>query len=520
MILRKPYAFLIRYFQRINILLLGLVLYLFYKTMKFHQFAKNYLASNVYNDKIDAIGNYFNKYTILAFLFVFIISTILIYLLRRKDKPYFSYVLIVIVNLFAFILLVYSNNFFTYKAIEGFKIVSAKTISDLSLIANILYYPLLLILLIRSLGIDLKNFGFQEDKEFIEINEEDREEVEVNVGFDKEKWLRNIKYYYRNTKYFIIEHKISLACVLGIVFLIGAFQFYNYFYVENKIYDMNKTIVANNYDLKVRDVYLTDKDYHGNIITNDDKYFILVNLQVQNKLSRDRLFDIEKMLLFINDQYYVPTTRFNNYFKDMGNLYKEKELKGKDTTSYLLIYDVPKPDNKANFVLKYQDVGDTKLVQIKIKVLDISELREKGTATYPEMFNIPINENENMVFKINEYQIADTVNYTYQACDPSGSCPVYEATASAGNGKKILHLKFKLENGDRDDFISFVNSYGKIRYVVDGVEKTIATTNAIIKRYRGNHVYLTVPSEIENASQIALVFTIRSYQHTYRLKGE
>ena len=230
MILRKPYAFLIKYFQKINIILLGLVLYLFYKTMRFHQFAKNYLASNVYNDKIDAITNYFNKYTILAFLFVFIISGILIYLLRKKDKPYFSYILIVIVNLFAFILLIYSNNFFTYKALEGFKIVSAKTINDLSLIANILYYPLLLILLIRSLGIDLKNFGFQEDKEFIEIDEADREEVEVNVGFDKEKWLRNIKYYYRNTKYFIIEHKVSLACVLGIVFLIGAFQFYNYFY--------------------------------------------------------------------------------------------------------------------------------------------------------------------------------------------------------------------------------------------------------------------------------------------------
>ena len=283
---------------------------------------------------------------------------------------------------------------------------------------------------------------------------------------------------------------------------------------------MNQTIVSNNYGLKVKNVYLTDKDYHGNIITNDDKYFILVDLQVQNKLRRDRLFDIEKMLLFINDKYYVPTTRYNNYFKDMGNLYNGKELKSKDTTSYLLIYDVPKPDSKANFVLKYQDIGDTKLVQIKIKVVDISELREKGSATYPEMFTVPINENDNMTFKISEYTITDTVSYTYQSCGPDGSCPVYETTYTAPSGRKVLHLKFKLKDKESDEFLSFVNSYGKIKYVVDGVEKTISTNNAIIKKYRGNHVYLNVPSEIENASKIDLVFTIRSYQHTYHLKGE
>lgn len=520
MILRKPYALLIKYFKKINIVLLGLVLFLFYKTMRFHQFAKNYLDSNVYNSKIDAISNYFNKYTIIAFLFVFIICGILIYLLRKKDKPYFSYILIVVVNAFAFFLLVYANNFFMFKALEGFKIVNAKTINDLSLIANILYYPLLLILLIRALGIDLKNFGFQEDKEFMEINEADREEVEVNVGFDKEKWLRNFKFYFRNTKYFIIEHKASLACVFGIVLLIALFQFYNYFYVENKIYGMNKTIYANNYGLKVKNVYLTDKDYHGNIITNDNKYFILVDLEVKNKLSRDRLFDIEKMLLFIDDQYYVPSTRYNNYFKDMGSLYIGKELKGKETTSYLLIYDVPKPDSKANFVLKYQDVGDVKLVQIKIKVLDISEFRDKGSAVYPEAFHVPINENESMTFSINNYTISDTVDYTYQACDSTGSCPVFQTTFTSNSGRKVLHLKFKLEDKERDEFLSFVNGYGKIKYVIDGVEKTIQTTNAITKKYRGNHVYLSVPSEIENASKIDLVFTVRSYQYTYHLKGE
>ena len=520
MILRKPYAFLIKYFQKINMILLALVLFLFYKVMRFHQFAKNYLETNVYNNRIDSISNYVNVYTISAFIGVFLISIILIYLLRKKDKPYISYILVLIFNAFAFGLLIYTNNFFTYKVMDGFKIVTAKTFSDLSFIATLLYYPLILILLIRSLGIDLKSFGFQEDKEFLDINEEDREEVEVQVGFDKEKWLRKTKYYFRNTKYYIVEHKVLLSIALLVVLLIGIFQFYQYFYVDNKIYGMNQSISSNNYTLKVKNTYLTDKDYNGNIITSDNKYFILVNLEVKNKLSIPRTFDIEKMLLFVDDKFYVPTTRFNNYFKDMGNLYIGKELKSMDKTSYLLIYDVPKPDSNANFVLKYQDIYDKKLIKIKIKVLDISEYKDKGKEKSPNMFTIPINEEDKMEFKINNYEISDTAKYTYQYCDSKGSCPIYEGTQKASDGKKILHLKFRLPEKEGKEFIDFVYNYGKVKYVIDEVEKTIGLKNAVSKNYRGNHIYLSVPKEIEDASNISLLFTIRSYQYTYVLRGE
>lgn len=522
MILRKPYAFLIKYFQKINIILLALILFIFYKTMKFHQFAKNYLSTNIYNAKIDDIGNYFNKYTILAFLLVFIISAILAYLLRKKDKPYISYLLIIFVNVFAFGLLIYANNFFTYTAFKGFKIVNAKMMSDLSFIGNILYYPLIFILLIRSLGIDLKNFGFQEDKEFVEISEEDREEVEVNVGFDKEKWLRKTKFYFRNTKYFIVEHKTSLLGVFGVVLLIGFIQFYNYFYVENKIYKLNDTITANNYKLKVKNTYLTDRDYSGNIITNDDAYFILVDVDVKNNSKLNRTFDYEKFLLYINDDYYVPTTKYNQYFKDMGNLYNEKEINGKEQASYILVYEVPKPkdNDKTNFVLKYQDVYNKKLIQIKVKILDISSFKEKGVASYPNTFEIPINTSESMKFKINSYLISDTANYTYQKCDTTGTCPIYEETYNTGGSKKVLHIKFNAEDKDRNEFLSFINNYAKIRYKINGEEKIVSIKYAITREYKGNHLYLIVPNEIENASNIDLLFTIRSYRYTYRLKGE
>ena len=520
MILRKPYALLIKYFQKINIILLVRITFIFYKTMRFHQFAKNYLSSNVYNSTIDSISNYVNKYVVLAFLFVFIISIVLAYLLRKKDKPYISYLIIIAVNVFAFGILLYANNFFTYTALKGFKIVNAKMMSDLSFIANILYYPLIFILLIRSLGIDLNSFGFQEDKEFIEINEEDREEVEVNVGFDKEKWLRTSKYYFRNLKYFIIEHKSSLLCVFGVVLLIGIIQFYNYFYVENKIYKLNDTITANNYKLKVKNTYLTDRDYSGNIITSDDAYFIIVDVDVKNLSKLPRTFDYKKFLLYINDDYYAPTVKYNHYFKDMGNLYNNKEINGKESTSYILVYEVPKPKDKANFVLKYQDVYNKKLIQIKVKILDISSFKAKGEAFYPNSFEIPINTSLSMWFKVNSYEIGNTFNYTYQKCDSTGSCPIFEDTYNSNGKNKVLHVKFGLKENDRKEFLSFVSNYGKVRYTLNGEQKTVSIKYAITKEYRGNHLYLIVPNEIENASNVDLIFTIRSYRYTYHLKGE
>ena len=520
MILRKPYAFLIKYFQKINILLLAFVLFLFYKTMKFHQFAKNYLSTNVYNNTIDSISNYVNKYVIISFVFVFIISIILAYLLRKKDKPYISYVLIIIVNIFALVLLIYANNFFTYTAFKGFKIVNAKMMSDLSLIANILYYPLIFILLIRSLGIDLKSFGFQEDKEFVEISEEDREEVEVNVGFDKEKFLRNIKYYFRNTKYFVIEHKTSLLCVFGVVLFIGIIQFYNYFYVENKIYKLNENIKANYYKLKVKHTYLTDRDYSGNIITNDDSYFVIADVDITNLVSTPRVFDYEKFLLYIDNQFYVPTTKYNHYFKDMGNLYNGKEINGKSQTSYILVYEVPKPKDKANFVLKYQDVYNKKLIRIKLSILDISEFKDKGEASYPKTFEVPINIDDTMKFKVTSFEIGDTVNYTYQKCDSTGTCPIYEETYNSNGKNKVLHIKFNSYDHERKEFLNFINNYGKVRYTVGGSQKLLSIKYAVTRDYRGNHLYLIVPNEINDATNVDLIFTIRSYRYTYHLKGE
>ncbi len=520
MILRKPYAFLIKYFQKINILLLLLVGIIFYQNLQIHQFVNTYLETSIYNPAIDSIQHYANIYIYLAFIATIVISGILIYLLRYKDKPYLSYVYILVANFLTFAFFLYTDNYFTYQVVEGYNLIAIKIVNDLLFISTLFYYPMLFILLIRSIGIDLKNFGFQEDKEFAEINESDREEIEVQVGFDKDRYLRKLKYRLRYFKYFFLEHTVSLSIVFAIVFAIFGFNVYQYFFVENKIYNMNQTFESNNYKIKVSHTYLTDKDFTGNIITTQNTYFILVDLNIENLLSISRDFDIQKMLLFVDNDYYVPTTRFNSYFSDMGNLFIEQSLKAKEKTSYLLIYEVPKPSEDANFILKYQDVsGDGKLIRVKMKVQDISSFKEKGQSSINQTFTIPINLLESMTFQLSSYQLLDSAYYTYQECSPD-SCPIYQGTVNALPGQKILYIKGTYESETKQEFLNFFLKYGKIRYEIDGEYKWITLKNAVNKNYRGGYLYFTVPDEIQNSNKIDFVFTIRTYQYFYTLKGE
>ncbi len=521
MILRKPYAFLIKYFQRINILLLLLVIYVFYKNLKIYQFVKGYLATAIYNPTIDSISNYANIYVYLAFVFIILISSILIYLLRHKDKPYASYVYILISNIVALAFFIYTAHYFNYNVIKGYNIVATRVIRDILFISTLPYYPMLFILAIRSIGIDLKSFGFQEDKEFIEINEEDREEVEVQVAFNKDRIIRKIKNKLRYSKYFFLEHKVSLSIIASLVIIIFGYNFYKYFYIENKVYSMNEAFESNHYRITVKNTYLTDKDFAGNIVSEKGSFFIIAQVQIQNMLAVSRDFDIEKLLLFIDQDYYVPTTKYNIYFSDMGNTYEGKSIKPNDTTTYSLIYEVKKPNDKANFLLKYQDMvaKDGKLIGVKMKVLDISTFKEKGNSKLKETFTFPINIDESITFKLDSYELLDAINYTYQQCGPN-SCPIYQATINSNTGQKILYIKGTFGSNTKQEFLNFMSKYGKIRYSINNEYKLITLKYGTNKNYRGNYLYFIIPEEVMNADSIEFVFTIRTYQYFYKLKGE
>ena len=240
MILRKPYAFLIRNFKKINIVLLALVIFVLWKELELYQFVKDYIATGIYSSQLDSISNYVNIFSIGAIVLIAIISAILAYLLKYKDKPFISYVFILGVSIITLILFIYNYYYFTMTVTQEFDLVSALMVRDLSFIATIPHYPVILLLLIRSIGLDLKRFGFGEDKEFAEINDEDREEVEVEITFDKDRYIRAFRRNLRYIKYTFLEHKFSISVLIVLVVLLASFNVYHYAFVVNKVYSMGK----------------------------------------------------------------------------------------------------------------------------------------------------------------------------------------------------------------------------------------------------------------------------------------
>ena len=72
MILRKPYAFLIQYFQRIHLILLGLSFYIFYKTSALRSFVSEFIRTESYNTELESINGYIGFLPVFVIIFVWL----------------------------------------------------------------------------------------------------------------------------------------------------------------------------------------------------------------------------------------------------------------------------------------------------------------------------------------------------------------------------------------------------------------------------------------------------------------
>ena len=321
-------------------------------------------------------------------------------------------------------------------------------------------------------------------------------------------------------KYVFLEHKFSISVIsIAIVSLI-TYNVYNYVFVENKVYKPNEYFSIDGYKIAVNNTYITNRDYTGNLI-NNNMYYLILESTITNNTNSSMEFNPSNFFLYVDNDYYIPTDRFNNQFQDMGTLYtKDKVIKAHSTKKLLFVYEIEKPKDNSNFLISYQNTNIKKNAKrVRIKVSDISKFITKGNSKFNENMEVPLNLENKWDFSFTQFVIDKNISYRYGECNAYGTCPIYEGQIEANEGKSILFLKFDLEDGMKNDFVSFVKKYGKIHYTVDGIEKE-QNIKYLINNYRGDYLYINVNDEIQNASKIDLYFTVRSYQYIYNLKGE
>lgn len=296
MIIRKPYAFLMKNFRKIHIALFILSIYIFYKSNTFYSFVKQCDLSGIYNSDLDSVANYASQFFYVGiFVFLFTLGAIIV-LLKKKKKPIIDYIIVFAEYIFVFISFVIAAKYFNDLGYSAIQKTEIRPIRDLLLICTIPQYLVFVLLIIRILGIDLNRFGFKQDEEFEEITEEDREEVEVAVELDRDVYKRQFKKTIRFLKYYYKENAFFLNIVFSILAIVLVFTIGVAISKSDKTYRERRTFkTANLYQIRVNKSYTSLYGMNGETLEKGSG-FVIVDVTVKNN-SYARTMDIDKMML-------------------------------------------------------------------------------------------------------------------------------------------------------------------------------------------------------------------------------
>lgn len=514
MIIRKPYAFLIKNFKKIHIVLLLLSLFTLYKVIDVSNFVKNYMTYGTYDAYSNPIGKHIT-FLILLCIFVLIVGTAaLIFLLRYKKKPWKVYLIPFIEYLALFFILRMIKSFFigyTYDV----ETTDLKMSRDLLFIIQIFQLPAIGIYIMRVFGLDINKFNFNSDKEFFELSEKDREEIEISLSVDRNSFIRLYKKIIRNIGYFYTEHRRicnGIGIILGVFLIFSTFKF---IFVTNRVYTQGSDYNTNGFTFKINNSYITDRGLSGEILS-DKSNFVILDITVTNNAAPRKLY-MENFHLKNSSYDYITTRKvYAKEFKDLGKTYDAvKELKRDETTNFIIIYKVEKKLKRGRFVLYYQE--GNKLRKIKLKLKDISSLSDGDTYKLGEDFTFKIGNKEETI-SFDDYELTESTKYSSKVCKSDG-CNVFYKDYTAPAGKKILKLNFSSYEFEYKDMVDFSSEYGKIIYVDnENVENEIDFKNPLNDNATGKTLYVLVPYEVGEAKSIKFVYTIRNTKNIYVIK--
>ncbi len=347
MILRRPYAFLIKHFRLIHLILFALLAIITYNASTVLNFFKDYITANGNMEILSS--NYINAFIYIAPIIIIGLSISIFYLMKYKDKPRLYYIILIIVSILC--TGVYTYLYLSIRSLET-TTVSARIIRLYRDIARSNFYVLFVICiptLIRGLGFDIKKFNFSKDLKELNLSEEDSAEVEVSIDVSSNGLKRTGRRTLRELKYYYVENKFFINIILGTLILILVMVFPFNKYVVNRNLKEGEVLGTSTFNIKVTDSYLTDRKR----ISKDNSYIIL-KISVIGKVNKYSL-DLDHFVLEGKNNKYVPSQKFYLYFNDIGIGYRNNILDTSNYKDYILVFNINNIDKDSNFIFRYVD---------------------------------------------------------------------------------------------------------------------------------------------------------------------
>lgn len=527
MILKKPFAFFIRHFKLIHLILTVCAIFLIIKTNSILSFYLEYMDMMSIASGTSISKDLFSLWLLICIILIIIGSILIAGLMKNKDKPIAFYVINILI--YAFLAIVYVVSYSVTKTLEiGLvDIRTLKMVQDFLVMAIILQSFSTILLGIRALGFDVKKFDFERDLEELEVTDQDNEEIELNVEFDFDRFKRNWRKRTRYFKYVYLENKVMINIVFGgIIIVLGALVYLK-IGVYDRAYKENQNFNVTNYQLNIKKSYIVNKDYNGNVI-DDETVFVIADINLKSNSSEEIKFESARIALKINDHLFYHQKKYKNTFNDLGNIYLNQEI-GNENSRYLLVFEIPYSYRNKKMKLKYFD-HNNKEISINIS---------PETFSNPKLYNYELGDMitfsdsilGNTKLQMTQAEIKGFFKNEYAFCYSNDECIAsheYLVPTYTGNeDKSLIKLVGKLDWDENNkivginDLYKFISVYGKLTYVLDDTEKEMNINLKQVKPNKRNVTdtyYIEVSKEVERAQSIYIIFTIRDKVYKYAVK--
>lgn len=523
MVLRKPYAVLIKYFRVIHLIIGIFSLFLTYKIGRIIAFFNEYFNSDTIIIEKGIVGNLFSVATYISIILILISTISILVLMAVKKKPIILYIYTIVIQILTFALFIFTRANVKQLEVSTVDIRTLKLSSDLMVISLILQLICLILILVRATGFNIKKFNFGEDLDELEITEKDREEFEVAYEVDFNTIKRDVTSGLLNLKYLYLENKKIINTFLGIVGALFIITF-GYFYIKNnKTYPLGMVIRYDDYQMSVNNAYITKYDYRHNVI--DDNHIYLLLKMSGNKVTKNIVaLNTGALEVKVNDHKFYPISK-EKIFLDLGTSYTGQKMVSA-SKDYLLVYELPKSFETSKMMLTiYTNYNE---YPFRIRPQKIDKNPTENTYQLKQQIDFKDSIFNGTKLTLNGYDINKNfqINYDFKVSSKETTNSIEMITPSfKGNDNKVLlKLTGEIET-EENTYLSgislgtFIERYGKISYEKDGKTYTVDMANVLPKKVTlKKTAYLEVNENVASANNIKLIFEIHSKKYIYELK--
>ena len=528
MVFKKPYAFIIKHFRIIHLLLLIPMLYLLIKSGNIVEFFRDYVA-NDYHFISDTISisnlsaSYVNIFMYLAILIIVGVYAVISFLLQNKEKPTKYYNISIIYYMFLFIMLTVCVSILQTIEDAALSNTFARIIRDIVIVIRYSEYIFIIFNLVRGVGFNLKKFNFESDVADLDISEEDSEEFEFLVGKDAYKTKRNIRRFFRELIYYYKENKFIFTIIFIIIGIVIGNMIYSNFNVYEKVYKEGESVAFGDINFKVNNSYLTTLDLNGKTI-NNDKIYLVLQITISNRFGVDKKFNYDNLQVLVDKKKTSPNLMIGNSFLDLGNPYNGSFIKANSEIPYILIYELDKSSRERDYEIEsysgYNPAGVGALSRsVKINPTVINSNVTTTNVNAGTIVNLGKSHVGNSTLTLNNYEFCNRFEY-----EINGATRAVYIDLIKDRNLTLMVMDYKLDLDKNSDYMmspkdinAFFEDFMKIRYVLDNKTYYSDVSLANPAGYT-DKILFKIDKKIMDAETIEAIVTARNISYVFKLK--